>query len=315
MTNTEKSIIQTLAFFDVFDYPLTLTEIWKWLYRPGEKISLSKVKEVITDSKFLKGKLSFSEGFYSLKGKEHIYLKRKHNNNLAERKFRRAIHLVKVYRFIPFVRMIAVCNTLAYSNANENSDIDFFIITKKGTIWLARFFTILLVNIFGLRPKGEKKRDTFCLSFFVDENHLDIQRSMLNKNDIYYPYWVSQMMPIYNPDGLYEKFLKMNKWHRDYLPNSYANNFSKEVKETPASRFCSRIFRVIVSPPFFNRALYGFYRRLQVRIIDRNLRSLINVDTRVIVNEEMLKFYPNDNRELFYKKWREKVHSLLYLTG
>ncbi|MBU1202502.1 hypothetical protein KKH39_00430 [Patescibacteria group bacterium] len=311
MTDLEKSILKTLAFFDIFYYPLTLTEIWKWLYMPNKKYSISDVKKALETSQTLQQEIIRKEGFYSLVGRDSIYLRRKQNNNLAERKFRRAINIAKIYRFIPFVRMIAVCNSLAYSNASEDSDIDLFIIAKRKTIWLARFFTVLFVSIFRMRPKDENKRDAFCLSFFVDEDHLNIESTMINSEDIYYPYWVSQLMPIYNPDGLYEKFLEANQWYKNYLPNAYKNQFSKTVKERKYSKVVAKIFYGILRPPFFKRAIYAFIRTLQLRIIDRNLKSLINIDTKIVVNEGMLKFYPNDNRELFYKKWKQRVHNLL----
>lgn len=311
MNDLEKSIIKTLAFFDVFNYPLTLSEIWKWLYMPDKKYSLRDVKHALEESDFLKSEISSQEGFYSLEGRDNIYLRRKQNNNLAERKFRRARNIARIYRFIPYVRMIAVCNSLAYSNAGEESDIDLFIITKRKTIWLARFFTVLLIFTFGMRPKVENKKDSFCLSFFVDEDHLNIHATMMNSEDIYYPYWVSQLMPIYNPDGLYEKFLEANSWYKEYLPNAYANQFYKSVKERSYSKLVSGFFYGLFNIPYFKKAIYAFFRKFQLQIIDRNLKSLINVDTRIVINEGMLKFYPNDNRELFYKKWKYRVHNLL----
>lgn len=311
MDNLEKSILKTLAFFDIFNYPLTLTELWKWLYSPGRSFTLSELKDTLENSRILQDKIVLQEGFYSLKGREHIYLRRKQNNNLAERKFRRALLLSKVYRFIPFVRMIAVCNSLAYSNAGENSDIDLFIITRRGTIWLARFFTIILVSFLRLRPQVDNKRDAFCLSFFISEDNLDISSSMMSRDDIYYPYWVSQLLPIYNPEGLYEKFLEANVWYKEQLPHSYGNHFSKTISETRLSRAIAKVLGFVISPPFLRLQLYNFYRTMQVKIIGRNLGSLVNLDTRVIVNEGMLKFYPNDNREAFYKKWKERVYDLL----
>ena len=71
------------------------------------------------------------------------------------------------------------------------------------------------------------------------------------------------------------------------------------------------IISFIFNPPIIKRWLYNFYRRLQIKIIDKNLKALINIDTRVIVNEQMLKFYSNDNRELFARKWKERVHRLI----
>lgn len=310
----EKSIIKTLAFFDVFDYPLTNLEIFKWLYRPDKKYSLLQVEEALENSEFLKNEIASQEGFYSLKNREHLYLKRKQNNNLAERKFRRACILASIYRYVPFVRMIAICNTLAYSNAKETSDIDLFIIAKKNTIWLARFFTIFFVRVLGQRPEPDNKKDTFCLSFFIEEDSLNIRNTMLHKDDIYYPYWISQLMPLYDPDGLYQKFLVANDWYLQYLPNSYPNQFSKEVRADRKSKIVAKITQGIFKIPFLGDYLHSFLRELQIKIIDRNLKSLINVDTRIIVNEKMLKFYPNDNRELFFKRWQEKVHNILNLA-
>lgn len=310
MNDLEKSILKTIAFFDIFSYPLTVNEVWKWLYKPQQEYSLLDVKDSLENSAILKDKLGQHEGFYHLKGRSSIHLKRKQNNNLAERKFRRVVYLAEIYRFIPFVRMMAVCNSLGYSNANEKSDIDLFIIARHGTIWLARLFTILIVKFLNLRPKEDSKKDTFCLSFFIDEKYLDIENSRMGADDIYYPYWVANLIPVYNPDNLYEKFLQANDWYKKCLPNAYANQFAKEVHPNIFSKLINYIISFIFHPPFLRRVVYNFYRTLQVRIIDKNLKSLINIDTRVIVNERMLKFYSNDNRETFAKQWRDRIHQL-----
>ena len=311
INDLEQSILKSLAFFNIFKYPLTAMEIWKWLWQPRQKYTLAEVRQALLTSDFLKDKISVSEGFYTLKGSEYFYLLRKQNNNLAERKFRKVIRLATFYRLIPFVRMIAVCNTLAYSNAREGSDIDLFIITKQNKIWLARFFTILFIKFFGLRPEDGDNQDAFCLTFFISENALNLENIIMKGKDIYFPYWIQQLMPIYDPDSLYQKFLKANKWYLDYLPNGYYNQFFKEVRETKWSKIISKIFGFIFSPPFLNRWSDEIYRRLQARIIATNLQELINIDTRVIVNEQMLKFHDNDRREIFYKRWREITHELL----
>jgi len=311
MNDLEKSILKTIAFFDVFSYPLTANEIWKWLYKPQKEHTLSDVREILESSDILKEKLDTKEGFYHIRGRDSIYLRRKQNNNLAERKFRKVVYLAKVYRSIPFVRMMAVCNSLGYSNASEKSDIDLFIIARRRTIWLARFFTTVVVKILHMRPREDSKKDTFCLSFFIDEDYLNIENSRMGQEDTYYPYWIANLMPVYDPDGLYKKFLKANAWYHNILPNSYPNQFAKEVKATFLSNFLNKITFFLFNIPFIRRFTYNFYRTLQIRIIDRNLKALINIDTRVIVNEQMLKFYSNDNRELFTRQWKERVRDLI----
>jgi len=311
MNQLEQAIIKTICFFDVFDYPLTSTEVWKWLYKPGQAYSLFEVRQALAHSQLLSKEIGVQEGFYSLKGREHIYKKRKHNNTLAEKKFEHALRVVKILSYVPFIRMIAICNNLAYGNAGDSSDIDFFIIAKSGRIWLARFFAIVLVRIFARRPKPGLHSNAICLSFFIDERQLNIRHIILGGNDIYTPYWVQQLLPVYNPDGLYEKFMSANDWYKSYLPNGYENDFVNLQRPTLASRWVGSILGWLAAPPFIRRLATVFYRRMQIKIIDRNLSSLVNVDTRVIVNEFMLKFHDVDRREEYFKAWRDRVINIL----
>ncbi|MFA5127168.1 MAG: hypothetical protein WC465_04220 [Patescibacteria group bacterium] len=309
-SDLEKSISKTLAYFDIFDYPLTATEVWKWLYRPHSPVTLAKVRECLSSGQWLQEKISATEGFYCLKGRENIFLLRKQNNNWAERKFAKVVRLVKFYRYLPFIKLIAVCNSLAYSNARNDSDIDLFVVTSKDKIWLARFWAVLLVQLLGLRQTDKKRKDTFCFSFFIDEDYLNIQSILLGQHDIYSAYWVQQVLPVFDPENIYPKFLAANQWYKEYLPNSYANKFVYEVKATRSSRLASKILGFIFDPPFLSRGLYGLQRKFQSSIIGRNLQQIVNVDTRVIVNEHMLKFHANDRRDFFYHQWRDRVKQL-----
>lgn len=310
-TDLEKSIIKTIAYFDVFNFPLTTLEIWKWLYRPRERYTLQQVRESLDSSSWLKEHLILQEGFFALKNRGHIYLLRKQNNNWAERKFQKTILMVKIFRYLPFVRMVAVCNNLSYSNSRDASDIDLFVISRKNQIWLARFFCLLILKILALRPSDDNRRDKFCLSFFIDESALNLRNIMLGQHDIHFIYWFSQFLPVYDPDQLYDKLLQANTWTRDYLPNAYANDFVKKVEPTFSSLLFGRILSFLVQPPIIAHWLYNQARLFQIKIIDRNMQAMVNIDTRVIINEQMLKFHSNDRRDQYFHEWRDLVKKLL----
>jgi len=310
-TDLEKSIIKTIAYFDVFNFPLTTLEIWKWLYRPGEKYTLQQVREALATSDWLSSRLSLQEGFFSLKNRDNIYLLRKQNNNWAERKFQKTVRLVKILRCLSFIRMIAVCNNLSYSNSRETSDIDLFIITRKNQIWLARFFSLYILKMLRGRPSPDNHQDKFCLSFFIDEDYLNMQKVTLGQHDIHFVYWVSQFLPIYDPDGLYEKFFLANDWVKEYVPNIYPNQFVGQVKPSNFSRAIEKIFVGIGYIPWLAPSLYYLIRRLQIKIIDRNMQAMVNIDTRVIINERMLKFHSNDRREQYFHQWKDLVKEIL----
>lgn len=310
-SDLEKSIVKTVAYFDVFNFPLTTLEIWKWLYRPREKYTLQQVREILCNSPWLTSRLSLQEGFFSLKNRDNIYLLRKQNNNWAERKFRKTVNMVKIFRFLPFVKMVAVCNNLSYSNSRDASDIDLFIITKKHQIWLARFYCLLILKFLRLRPSEEDHRDKFCLTFFIDESYLNLQKIMLGEHDVHFIYWFAQFLPIYDPDNLYPKLLTENSWRQKYLPNVFPNEFINKVEPIWLANFFGKIMGFLSQPPYLAAWLYNRTRHLQIKIIDRNMQAMVNIDTRVIINEQMLKFHSNDRRDQYFHQWKDLVKKLL----
>ena len=72
----EKAILKTLAYADIFDYPMTLREIHKWLI--NKKANLRQVEKVLSKlSK--KGKVKSKKEYYFLARREEIVKRRLHN--------------------------------------------------------------------------------------------------------------------------------------------------------------------------------------------------------------------------------------------
>ena len=58
---------------------------------------------------------------------------------------------------VPFIKMVAVCNTLGYDNAAKDSDIDLFIIAKRGRLFIVRFYSSTVFAP-GVRRHGKSCR-------------------------------------------------------------------------------------------------------------------------------------------------------------
>ena len=119
------SIIKTLSYFDIFDYPLTSWEIHTFL------LSDTRYEYRDVRSALLAAPVEQKDGFYFLPGRAGIVTmrhKRYISNIFKMRKARRAILL---WAYVPFVRMIAICNNLSFFNAKKESDLDMFIVVKK----------------------------------------------------------------------------------------------------------------------------------------------------------------------------------------
>ncbi|PIY95632.1 MAG: hypothetical protein COY66_06250 [Candidatus Kerfeldbacteria bacterium CG_4_10_14_0_8_um_filter_42_10] len=299
----EKSILTTICYFDIFDYPLTLVEIWKWLFmkdwNPQEKVDLTALHKILDQSAYLKKNIDSRSGFYFLKGRQKTVEIRKERYNIAEVKFRKAQKIIRLLRLIPFVKMIAICNTLAISNSRRRADIDLFIITKHNRVWQTRFWTTGFLKLFGLRPLPNKTQDTFCASFFIDENNLNLNKIAI-KDDVYLPYWISQVYPIYD-EGIYKKFVQENQWVRDELQNSLfvRPTARRKVNAVP-------LIKQVLSP--FCRLLpEQIFKHFQLKIMPARLKALANKDSRVIIQDHMLKFHDIDRRDEFKKLFYQKL--------
>src|SRR6056297_458981 len=209
----KKAIIKLIAFFDLFDHPLSFWEIWQYLEKEAEP---EEVRQIL--SELCPEKLDTQDGFYFLKGRFDLVRIRQARYNYARSKIKRAQRVARLLKQAPGVRLIAVSNMIGAFNLKEESDIDIFIITDPGKIWSARFFCVLFMKILGLRPKPGREKNRICLNFFLSSDNLDLGDLRL-ENDIYFRYWMIHLTPLFNQNYTLEKFLKTNQWLFGELPN------------------------------------------------------------------------------------------------
>ncbi len=88
------------------------------------------------------------------------------------------------------------------------SDIDYFIVTQPGRLWITRTLLILFKKIFLLNSKKY-----FCMNYFVDSQHLQIpDKNIFTAKELY------SLIPTYNKE-IHHRILLENGWARDYFPN------------------------------------------------------------------------------------------------
>lgn len=294
VSKIEKAILDTLIYFDIFNFPLTSFEIWKNLYSK-EKCELWEVIKTLNESEFLKTKLEQRESLYFLKGKEENIQKRKDNYIHTHYKYKKGLKFIKLISCFDCIKSIFIVNSMAIDNAKDGSDIDLFVITQKNKIWIARFISVLLAKMLRLRPNEETKKDKICLTIFLDEQDLNLKRVCAN-NDIYYIYWINQVVPIYD-NGIYKDFIKQNSWSTENIQNIFEYNVGykrkiedKKIKKT--QRKISKIF----SFNFLNK----LSKKIQLKIFPKEIKEKIYTDSEdVVVNDTIIKLHNNNNRQYF----------------
>ncbi len=313
LNNLEKAIIATVAYFDIFDYPLSLVEIHKWLYNQSrEKTNLSDILPVL-ESGELNSVIESKDGFYFLKGRQEIIRKRLDHYNIAEPKFKIALKTIWWLHWLAFIEMIAVCNNLGYNNTIKEGDIDFFIIIKKNRLWWTRLMVTLVVSLLGIRRHGKKIANRICLSFYIANDHLNLEELTLKPNDCYLTYWLATLAPVYNREETYQKFLGANDWLKNYLPNFYPTFLSnrRRIKDNRWIKFSKRIDEKVLSG-FVGRWLERLAKFIQLKKMEGNLTSVANQpDTRVVISDSILKFHETDKRSQFQQLWQTKISEIL----
>lgn len=195
---------------------------------------------------------------------------------------------MRLLQRVPFVRMAAVCNNVAMGMHTEDSDIDLFFVIKKGRLFTSRFLITALLHILGVRRHGEKIKQRFCLSFFIDDENLNLERIAI-EDDYYLMHWCQTMIP--------------------FIDRSVLNRFENENKWVPNLRV-RRDYLLSEKKPLFEWLFGDFIEgRLKRWQFKRALGKMNNLPRShgVIVNDHILKFHDRDRREDLREKMKSKI--------
>jgi hypothetical protein len=297
MPRLSDSIYKTVAYFSLFDYPLTTFEIWKWLFGYGEKVSLVDLRRELSSNQMLTNRFNSHNGFWSLAGKDvSTLVQTRHERFLdAVRKYKRLRRATWYLSRIPSVRGIAACNTLAWNHTRASSDIDIFIIVREGSVWTTRLLAVAPFKILKMRP-GVAKRDPLCFTFFLSDTNLDLSPLQLEGSDPYLAYWSRSIVPVFDRDNVFTEFYKANGWLELELANCYQRSAHRE-------RCCSAFGRSWRLP----NVLETISEKIQRRKFPEVIQNMANRDSRVVVSDAMLKFHDNDRRA----EYRDQLEALM----
>jgi hypothetical protein len=201
-----QAILQTLVYADLFDYPLTPNEVVRYLGMPAEPATILEELDRSTAS----GVLVRHNGYVALSGRDSLFDLRTHREEVALAMWPAARRYANWLAHAPFVRMVAITGTLAVNNVETRDDIDFFIVTSPGRLWLCRALVILLVRLAALAG------DELCPNYFLSEREL-----VFPDHNIFGAREVVQMVPLYGAD-VYWQIRQLNAWVEEFLPQAGA---------------------------------------------------------------------------------------------
>lgn len=308
-TPLEQAIARTAAWFSMFETPVTVFELWKWMLKPDRPYSLEETHAAF-DGEWLRERLVERDGMWTLRPEpsnggveKHVQysvpdFERRTRFLDATRKFKKLRRAMRFVRLVPGVVGVAAGNTLAWWNTRPDSDIDLLVVTKPGMIWLARLLVVTPFALLGKRP-GAATVDPFCFSFFVTTDALDFSSLRLVGGDPYLAYWTRSLVPVLDRGGIFDRLASENRWADSVLPHGMAST--------------TKLWKPSLSPQSVPQLSCGtgsrlenFARKIQLRRFPPKIRAIMNVDSRVVANDRTLKFHENDRRE----EYRDRLNAL-----
>ena len=201
----KSSILKVLAYFDLFDYPVTADEILFFMDREVSAIDLKAELEALTH----KGLLFPDGNFYALRQDPELAIRRIRGNHHADELLKIAARISRQLYLFPYVRGIGISGSLSKHFADEQADIDYFIITRRNRLWIAR----TLMHLFKKMSYLRNRQNWYCMNYYVDEEALEIK-----EKNIFTATEMITLLPASGNGGL-AKFFDANDWTAHYFPH------------------------------------------------------------------------------------------------
>lgn len=288
------SLLRTLTFHEAWHHAPTMVE---WIATLESHASVSR-DDAWAEARRLRDEGIVSERDGRCMFPESIsYIDEQRSNELfAPRKRRVARRVAAWLARLSGVRFVALCNTASLGHARDESDLDFFVITRAGTLMQTRALAALPFKLLGRRPGAADERDAVCLSYFISDANLSLRDHMLTPDDPYFRYWFLSLLPLYD-DGVSAELWTANHEMTRRHPLAEAWCAPPDIRvRAPRCRI-----------PIL-RALESFADRIQRRAFPSAIRAQMNHDTRVIVNDHVLKLHVVDGREEYRQRYTDALH-------
>jgi hypothetical protein len=205
-SDLEYEILKTIAYFDVFSYPLTIKQLHVFLaHLATTELRLEETLQLMIQKKIL---CSSRDYFYSSARTDEIVIVRMKNERRASKMLKQARWISFFLKQIPFVRAIFITGSLSKNVAEQTSDIDFMIIAELNRLWICKMILTGFRRIFLFNS-----HKYFCINLMVTEKA------------IYFPHHnyftaveIATSKVVWNT-SLFLKYQKENAWISEYLPN------------------------------------------------------------------------------------------------
>jgi len=218
-------------------------------------LMLPSTREAINTEEFIKSdpstlkQITVQNGFIVLKGYEQLFQVRAHNKQVSIEKMQTAkVFADYLLNGKSYLKILAVCGSVAYGSADEDDDIDLFIVAEKDRMWIAFARALIRARIMNTTGLLLGKHVDFCLSYVQDEKNFEKEISD-RKNLLFAREFLS--VKLLRGQEYYYALLDKAGWIRECLPALYRlkqlkNNESASPDEAYSSSTLLSIVNMVM---------------------------------------------------------------------
>ncbi len=244
----KNNLLVPLRYRHYFGQALTVDELWFWQYRT--QLKKEEIKKELQEL-INKGLLKEENGYYFLKHFSFSSTNQINKRREAKRKVSLAQKRLDKLNLPAEILFLGLSGSVAAGYADLDDDLDLVVITQKNSLWWSRFLLYILNPSLPRRHPGQKShfRDLFCLNLWLDLSQLSFPPSLYVATELL------NVIPLLNQGGVYNYWLKKNKWLHNFFPQAYKEKM-KEFSLPTSTRPTSLIVRALNLPLFLAQLTY-----------------------------------------------------------
>ena len=286
------TILQALAYYDVFNFPLNFEEILRYSHFSKKEDLLDQLSSLIDQNIIFK-----LDEFYALRNDKLLAVQRKADDLRAKEYEIQAYKKSMLIGKFPYVKGVFISGSLSKGTMGEDGDIDYFIVTTPNRLWIARTLLILYKKIFLLNS-----RKYFCINYLIDEDTLEIeQKNRFTATELI------TLLPMINTK-LYANLLKSNDWVNEFYSQPTDKFF--EAMDVEQS-----IFQKLAEPILntkFGDLMDDFFMNITLTRWKNKFHNMNSEDFKIALTttKRVSKHHPSHFQKRVLKEYQDRMDKL-----
>jgi len=282
------AVLKTLAYADLFDYPLRLEEIHDGLLDCAATVE--EVQDALQDWE-RRGVIEQNSGLFFLRDRRQLVAGREQRRQQTQALLQKHAWLLRWLVKFPGVRSVSLSGAAAFENCKKADDLDVFIITAPRRLWSVYVALVILLKLLG-------KRQTICLNCLFDQEHL-----RLNEHDFFLAHQIAFLRPFCGGE-YFRQFLLANAWIYSHLPQR--RRAAETLMSAPPPRFKKFVENIFLWRIFdyLEKALFALYRR-RIQLKTAHLRG-----DGVVIQPGQIRLFTNNHRHRIKDALQRRVQEI-----